>query len=102
MTRKFNFCAGPAAMPDAVLERAQAEMSDWQGRGLSVMDDWKYGDRAAVRNRIPHRRVLQRFELAEKVNSDRPPSIGPRTGHITTGCIRPGTVGGLLGADWIY
>ncbi|RMF15667.1 MAG: 3-phosphoserine/phosphohydroxythreonine transaminase [Gammaproteobacteria bacterium] len=38
MTRKFNFCAGPAALPAEVLEQAQAEMLDWQGRGLSVME----------------------------------------------------------------
>ena len=37
-TRQFNFCAGPAALPTAVLELAQAEMLDWQGRGLSVME----------------------------------------------------------------
>lgn len=38
MTRKYNFCAGPAALPEAVLEQARAEISDWQGRGLSVME----------------------------------------------------------------
>lgn len=36
--RAFNFCAGPAALPTAVLQRAQAEMLDWQGKGLSVME----------------------------------------------------------------
>src|SRR5690606_39063146 len=36
--RAHNFCAGPAALPAAVLQRAQAEMLDWQGRGLSVME----------------------------------------------------------------
>ncbi len=36
--RAFNFCAGPAALPTAVLERAQAELLDWQGLGLSVME----------------------------------------------------------------
>jgi phosphoserine aminotransferase len=36
--RAHNFCAGPAALPTAVLQRAQAEMLDWQGRGLSVME----------------------------------------------------------------
>lgn len=36
--RVHNFCAGPAALPTAVLERAQAELLDWQGRGLSVME----------------------------------------------------------------
>ena len=37
-TRAFNFCAGPAALPEAVLQRAQAEMLDWHGKGLSVME----------------------------------------------------------------
>lgn len=36
--RAHNFCAGPAALPTAVLQRAQAEMLDWQGKGLSVME----------------------------------------------------------------
>jgi phosphoserine aminotransferase len=36
--RAFNFCAGPAALPEAVLQRAQAEMLDWHGKGLSVME----------------------------------------------------------------
>ena len=34
----YNFCAGPAGLPRAVLERAQAEMLDWQGLGASVME----------------------------------------------------------------
>ena len=38
MTRAFNFCAGPAALPEAVLQKAQAEMLDYEGRGLSVME----------------------------------------------------------------
>ena len=33
-----NFCAGPATMPTAVLEQAQSELLDWQGRGVSVME----------------------------------------------------------------
>ncbi len=36
--RAYNFCAGPAALPTAVLERAQRELADWQGRGLSIME----------------------------------------------------------------
>lgn len=36
--RAYNFCAGPAALPTAVLERAQTELADWQGRGLSIME----------------------------------------------------------------
>ena len=38
MSRAFNFCAGPAALPEAVLKRAQDDLLDWQGRGLSVME----------------------------------------------------------------
>ncbi len=38
MTRLYNFCAGPAALPEAVLRRAQQDLPDWQGRGLSVME----------------------------------------------------------------
>ena len=37
-TRPYNFSAGPAAMPEAVLRRAAAEMLDWQGSGMSVME----------------------------------------------------------------
>lgn len=33
-----NFSAGPATIPTAVLERAQSELLDWQGRGMSVME----------------------------------------------------------------
>lgn len=36
--RIFNFSAGPAAMPQAVLEKAQAEMLDFGGIGMSVME----------------------------------------------------------------
>ncbi|WP_078085997.1 3-phosphoserine/phosphohydroxythreonine transaminase [Microbulbifer mangrovi] len=36
--RKFNFCAGPAALPEPVLRQAQEELLDWQGVGCSVME----------------------------------------------------------------
>ena len=38
MGRIFNFSAGPATLPLEVLEQAQAEMLDWNGRGASVME----------------------------------------------------------------
>ncbi|MEP4148498.1 MAG: 3-phosphoserine/phosphohydroxythreonine transaminase [Halioglobus sp.] len=38
MTRCYNFCAGPAALPVSVLERARDEMLDWRGAGLSIME----------------------------------------------------------------
>lgn len=38
MARPFNFSAGPAALPLEVLEQAAAEMLDWHGTGMSVME----------------------------------------------------------------
>ncbi len=38
MARVYNFSAGPAMLPQAVIERAQAEMLDWHGSGMSVME----------------------------------------------------------------
>ena len=36
--RVFNFSAGPGVMPVPVLERAQSEMLNWNGSGMSVME----------------------------------------------------------------
>ena len=38
MTQIYNFSAGPAVLPKPVLEQAQAEMLDWHGSGMSVME----------------------------------------------------------------
>ncbi|QQS53978.1 MAG: 3-phosphoserine/phosphohydroxythreonine transaminase [Candidatus Competibacteraceae bacterium] len=38
MPRPYNFSAGPAMLPEAVLEQAKAEMLDWRGSGMSVME----------------------------------------------------------------
>ena len=38
MTRAINFSAGPAALPEEVLQQAAAEMLDWHGSGQSVME----------------------------------------------------------------
>ena len=38
MTRAYNFSAGPAALPEPVLRQAAAEMLDWQGSGMGVME----------------------------------------------------------------
>ena len=38
MTRPFNFSAGPAALPEEVLRTAAAEMLDWHGCGMGVME----------------------------------------------------------------
>lgn len=56
MNRLANFCAGPATMPTEVLERAQAELLDWQGRGVSVME-------------VSHRSA-DYIEIAQKAEAD--------------------------------
>lgn len=38
MTRIYNFAAGPAVLPEPVLEQASREMLDWHGSGMSVME----------------------------------------------------------------
>jgi len=38
MKRVYNFSAGPAMLPQEVLERAREEMLDWRGSGMSVME----------------------------------------------------------------
>ena len=38
MTRAFNFSAGPAVLPLEVLEKAQNEIIDYRGSGMSVME----------------------------------------------------------------
>ena len=38
MSRVFNFSAGPAVLPESVLQEAAAEMLDYQGTGMGVME----------------------------------------------------------------
>ena len=38
MQRPYNFSAGPAAIPEEVLRQAAAEMLDWHGSGMGVME----------------------------------------------------------------
>ena len=38
MGRVYNFSAGPAVLPEEVLQEAAAEMLDYQGSGMSVME----------------------------------------------------------------
>lgn len=45
MSQVWNFSAGPAALPREVLERAQRELLDWEGSGMSVMEQSHRGKR---------------------------------------------------------
>ena len=38
MSRVYNFSAGPAMLPEEVLRQSSAEMLDYQGCGMSVME----------------------------------------------------------------
>lgn len=38
MRKVYNFSAGPAMLPEEVLQIAQAEMLDWHGTGMSIME----------------------------------------------------------------
>ena len=38
LNRLHNFCACPASLPTEVLQKAQAEMLDWKGKGVSIME----------------------------------------------------------------
>ncbi len=38
MSRTWNFYAGPATLPPPALERAKAEIPDWESTGMSVME----------------------------------------------------------------
>lgn len=56
MSRIFNFSAGPAMLPEDVMKKAAAEMIDWQGSGMSVME-------------MSHR-SKQFISIAEKAEAD--------------------------------
>ncbi len=38
MSRAYNFSAGPATLPEAVLKQAQAEMLEWRGARASIVE----------------------------------------------------------------
>ena len=38
MSRVYNFSAGPAVLPEEVLKEVAAEMLDYNGSGMSVME----------------------------------------------------------------
>lgn len=60
--RKHNFCAGPAALPTKVLQRAQADLLDYKGKGLGVMEMSHRGDdfiEIATESQASLRRLLK-------------------------------------------
>ncbi len=60
MTRAHNFSAGPAALPLSVLERAQRELLDYGGSGMSIMEQ---SHRGAVYDAVHNRAIANLREL---------------------------------------
>jgi len=48
MSRIYNFSAGPSTLPESVLLKAQQEMLEWQGSGMSVMEMSHRGKHFAI------------------------------------------------------
>ena len=61
--RVYNFAAGPAVMPEAVLKKAQAELLNWHGCGMSVMEMSHRGSQFAE----IHAEAKERFKRLLKV-----------------------------------
>ena len=51
MSRALNFNAGPASLPLAALERARAELLDFEGSGMSIME---HSHRGKVYEKVHH------------------------------------------------
>ena len=60
MPRKFNFSAGPSALPLEVLEQVQAELVDFRGAGMSIME---MSHRGAVYDQVHNEAVADLKEL---------------------------------------
>ena len=61
MARVYNFSAGPSMLPEAVLKTAQAELLDYHGSGMSVMEmshRSKWFDEIIINTEAAMRRVL--------------------------------------------
>ena len=62
MARVYNFSAGPSMLPESVLKIAQAELLDYHGSGMSVMEmshRSKWFDEILQNTEAAMRRVLQ-------------------------------------------
>lgn len=58
--RPYNFGAGPAALPESVLQEVQAELLDWQGLGISILE---IGHRTVEFKQLLHDAQLDLREL---------------------------------------
>jgi len=66
MSKVYNFSAGPAILPEEVLKEAAAEMMDYQGCGMSVME---MSHRSAVFDKIMKEAEADLRELMDIPNN---------------------------------
>jgi phosphoserine aminotransferase len=62
MAKIYNFGAGPSMLPSAVLQRAQEELPDWHGAGISVLE---MGHRSPVYTAIAEKAEADFRELLD-------------------------------------
>lgn len=55
VSRVYNFSAGPAVLPEEVLQEAAAEMMDYKGSGMSVMEMSHRSNGLMTSSRMPRR-----------------------------------------------
>ena len=67
MSRVYNFSAGPAVLPEEVLKEAAAEMLDYQGTGMSVME------------------MSHRSKVFEEILNEAEQDLRDRTAHSLSG-----------------
>ena len=63
--RAYNFAAGPAAMPETVLKKAQSELMNWHGCGMSVMEMSHRGSQFAEIHAEAKERVRRLLKVPE-------------------------------------
>ena len=63
--RAYNFAAGPAVMPETVLKKAQSELMNWHGCGMSVMEMSHRGSQFAEIHAEAKERVRRLLKVPE-------------------------------------
>ena len=63
MAQVFNFNPGPAVLPPPVLARAQAELLDYQGRGMSILEMSHRSKEFEAINADAERRIKRLLDL---------------------------------------
>lgn len=97
MNRVMNFSAGPSALPLSVLERARAEMLDFAGTGMSVMEQSHRGKAYETM----HMRVLARLHALMGLGAEHELLLlqGGATqlfAQVAMNLLRPGDAAGYL------